>query len=88
VLEGQTTNLIEKAITAAVVGPVHGVQGEFPQGFLDIDRCCLCIARRRDSRCLGSLQSTMGARFYANDFNLFGRTWQVNVQADNRSHET
>src|SRR5688572_31925339 len=30
-----------------------------------------------------ALQGTMGSR-YANDFNRFGRTWQVNVQADDR----
>ena len=28
-----------------------------------------------------ALQSTIGS-FYVNDFNVFGRTWQVNVQAD------
>ena len=30
-----------------------------------------------------SLQVYLGS-FYINDFNLFGRTWQVNVQADSR----
>jgi HAE1 family hydrophobic/amphiphilic exporter-1 len=28
-----------------------------------------------------ALQSTLGS-FYVNDFNVFGRTWQVNIQAD------
>jgi multidrug efflux pump subunit AcrB len=29
----------------------------------------------------GALQATLGG-FYVNDFNLFGRTWQVNLQAE------
>ena len=29
----------------------------------------------------GALQATLGG-YYVNDFNLFGRTWQVNIQAD------
>ncbi len=31
----------------------------------------------------GALQGSMGSR-YANDFNRFGRTWQVNIQSDDR----
>ncbi|HWX83316.1 MAG TPA: efflux RND transporter permease subunit, partial [Xanthobacteraceae bacterium] len=33
-----------------------------------------------------ALQSTLGT-FYVNDFNVFGRTWQVNVQADTEFRE-
>jgi HAE1 family hydrophobic/amphiphilic exporter-1 len=36
-----------------------------------------------------ALQSTLGS-FYVNDFNVFGRTWQVNIQPDMpfRDHPT
>jgi multidrug efflux pump subunit AcrB len=34
-----------------------------------------------------SLQATLGG-FYTNDFNLFGRTWQVNVQGESRDRDT
>ena len=37
--------------------------------------------RSMSATCTPTLQGTMGSR-YVNDFNRFGRTWQVNVQAD------
>ena len=38
-------------------------------------------ARRPVSDVFNALQATLGG-YYVNDFNLFGRTWQVNIQAD------
>ena len=38
-------------------------------------------AGRADQRHLPALQATLGG-YYVNDFNLFGRTWQVNIQAE------
>ena len=38
-------------------------------------------ARRRISDIFSAMQTTMGGT-YINDFNLFGRTWQVKVQAE------
>ncbi len=52
-----------------------------PQLFLDIDRS-KCVSQGIDLIDLWiTLQSTLGSR-YVNDFNLFGRNWQVVVQGD------
>ena len=54
---------------------------ETPQVHLDIDRDKAQVLGVKVSDIFNALQSTLGG-FYINDFNLFGRTWQVNVQAD------
>ena len=65
-----------------------GLQGLFnvsrantPWLYLDIDRTkCLALGVQV-SDVFASLQIYMGS-YYVNNFNEFGRTWQVNVQAD------
>ncbi|MGA7064913.1 MAG: multidrug efflux RND transporter permease subunit, partial [Pseudolabrys sp.] len=52
-----------------------------PQIYLDIDRDKAQVLGVKISDIFNALQSTLGS-FYINDFNAFGRTWQVNVQAD------
>ena len=52
-----------------------------PQIYLDIDRDKTQVLGVKVSDVFNALQSTLGG-FYVNDFNLFGRTWQVNVQAE------
>jgi hydrophobe/amphiphile efflux-1 (HAE1) family protein len=52
-----------------------------PSLFLDIDRDKAQALGVRVSDIFTALQSTLGG-FYVNDFNLFGRTWQVNLQAE------
>ena len=52
-----------------------------PQVYLDIDRDKAQVLGVKVSDIFNALQSTLGG-FYVNDFNLFGRTWQVNVQAE------
>ncbi len=54
-----------------------------PQVYLDIDRDKAQVLGVKVADIFNALQSTLGG-FYVNDFNLFGRTWQVNVQADAR----
>ena len=54
-----------------------------PQVYLDIDRNKAQVLGVKVSDVFSALQSTLGS-FYINDFNLFGRTWQVNVQSDVR----
>jgi hydrophobic/amphiphilic exporter-1 (mainly G- bacteria), HAE1 family len=54
-----------------------------PQVYLDIDRDKAQVLGVKVSDIFNALQSTLGG-FYVNDFNLFGRTWQVNVQAEGR----
>jgi multidrug efflux pump len=81
-LEGQTENFIEKANQQKYVSGLFTVfKANAPQAYLDIDRAA-CLAHGVEVRDVANLlQATMGAR-YVNDFNRFGRTWQVNVQAE------
>ncbi len=52
-----------------------------PSLFLDIDRDKAQALGIRISDVFTTLQAALGG-FYVNDFNLFGRTWQVNIQAE------
>ena len=52
-----------------------------PQIYLHIDRDKAQVLGVRISDIFNALQATLGG-FYINDFNLFGRTWQVNIQAE------
>ncbi|MBN9485604.1 MAG: multidrug efflux RND transporter permease subunit [Alphaproteobacteria bacterium] len=54
-----------------------------PQIYLDIDRDKAQVLGVKVNDIFNALQSTLGG-FYVNDFNLFGRTWQVNVQSEGR----
>ncbi|HEX9465375.1 MAG TPA: multidrug efflux RND transporter permease subunit [Alphaproteobacteria bacterium] len=58
-----------------------------PQINLDIDRDKAQVLGVKISDIFNALQSTLGG-FYVNDFNLFGRTWQVNIQSDSRFRDT
>ena len=52
-----------------------------PSIFLDIDRDKARILGVEISSIFQALQTSLGG-FYVNDMNLFGRTWQVQVQAE------
>jgi multidrug efflux pump len=52
-----------------------------PQLYLDIDREKIQTLGVEVSTVFMTLQSVLGS-LYVNDFNLFGRTWQVNVQGE------
>ena len=52
-----------------------------PQIYLDIDRNKAQVLGVRIADIFNALQSTLGS-YYVNDFNVFGRTWQVNIQAE------
>ncbi|MEO1089355.1 MAG: multidrug efflux RND transporter permease subunit [Pseudomonadota bacterium] len=52
-----------------------------PQLFFDLDRDKAEILGVSVSDVFSALQGTLGT-LYVNDFNAFGRTWQVNLQAD------
>jgi len=52
-----------------------------PQLYVDVDRTKCKSMGVPLSDVFDALQVNMGG-LYVNDFNLFGRTWQVNVQAD------
>lgn len=52
-----------------------------PSVWLDIDREKAQALSLSISDVFNALQTTLGG-FYINDFNLFGRSWQVNIQGD------
>jgi len=52
-----------------------------PQLYLDIDRTKALVYKVPLERLFSSLGTSLGSA-YVNDFNLFGRTWRVVVQAD------
>lgn len=52
-----------------------------PQIYLDIDREKAQVLGVKITDIFNALQSTLGS-YYVNDLNVFGRTWQVNAQAE------
>jgi multidrug efflux pump len=60
-----------------------GFRADTPWLFLDIDRDAAQARGVEIAEIINSLQVYFGS-LYVNDFNLFGRTWQVNVQADDQ----
>jgi len=62
-------------------GLVNSSRSDTPWLYLDIDRDrCMALGVQM-SDVFSSLQVYLGS-YYVNNFNQFGRTWQVNVQAD------
>ncbi|MFM8274424.1 MAG: efflux RND transporter permease subunit [Gemmata sp.] len=67
--------------TPGLVGVFTTLRANAPQYFVDVDRA-KCISMGVSlSDVFNTLQVYLGG-LYANDINRFGRTWQVNVQAD------
>src|SRR5207253_7925411 len=64
-----------------LVGLFNGFRARTPQLYVDVDREKVKTMGVQLTDVFNALQSDMGS-FYVNDFNRFGRTWQVNVQAD------
>ena len=61
--------------------PAQCLPRQHPQLYVDMNRA-QCISMGVSlADAFNTLQIYLGSR-YVNDFNLFGRTWQVNVQAD------
>ncbi|HEX8026899.1 MAG TPA: multidrug efflux RND transporter permease subunit [Vicinamibacterales bacterium] len=52
-----------------------------PQLYLDLDRNKVQTLGLQVSDVFNAMQATLGG-YYVNDFNQFGRTWQVNVQGE------
>jgi hydrophobic/amphiphilic exporter-1 (mainly G- bacteria), HAE1 family len=89
-LQGQPPAELARTLRAMVVAAnqqreLAGVFSTFaadtPQIYLDIDRDKAEALGVQVTDVFNALQSTLGG-FYVNDFNVFGRTWQVNVQAE------
>jgi HAE1 family hydrophobic/amphiphilic exporter-1 len=89
-LQGQPFTEVAAVMRSVVVAAnqrpeLAGVFSTFsadtPQLYLDLDREKAQALGVRVSDIFNALQATLGG-YYVNDFNLFGRTWQVNVQAE------
>jgi HAE1 family hydrophobic/amphiphilic exporter-1 len=89
-LQGQSPNDIAAVMRGLLVaanqaselaGVFSTFAAETPQIRLDIDRDKAQVLGVKISDIFNALQSTLGG-YYVNDFNLFGRVWQVNVQAE------
>jgi hydrophobe/amphiphile efflux-1 (HAE1) family protein len=83
-LQAQTDNMVKQG------GELPGLSSLFtvfkansPQLFVDVNRDGCLSQGVNLSDVFGTLQTYLGSR-YVNDFNLFGRTWQVVVQADSK----
>jgi multidrug efflux pump subunit AcrB len=64
-----------------LVGLFSAFRAQTPQMYVDVDRArCKAMGVPLNEVFL-TLQLYLGG-YYANDFNQFGRTWQVNLQAD------
>jgi multidrug efflux pump len=64
-----------------IVGLFNGFRARTPQLYVDIDRTKTKTMGVALSDVFDALQAYLGS-YYVNDFNRFGRTWQVNIQAD------
>ncbi|HEX4608882.1 MAG TPA: efflux RND transporter permease subunit, partial [Urbifossiella sp.] len=64
-----------------LVGQFNGFRAGTPQLYADIDRAKVKTMGVALTDVFDGLQAYLGG-YYVNDFNRFGRTWQVNVQAD------
>jgi hydrophobic/amphiphilic exporter-1 (mainly G- bacteria), HAE1 family len=89
-LQGQSATDVAAALRGLVVaansqpelaGIFSTYAADTPQIYLDIDRDKASVLGIKISDIFNALQATLGS-YYINDFNVFGRTWQVNVQAE------
>jgi hydrophobic/amphiphilic exporter-1 (mainly G- bacteria), HAE1 family len=58
-----------------------------PQLYLDIDRDKVQTLGIQLTDVFGALQATLGG-YYVNDLNLFGRTWQLNLQGEQEDRDS
>jgi len=83
-LQGQTETLTEKANRQPGLAGVFSMfRANTPQLYVDIDRTKCKTLGLPLGDVFNTLQASLGG-YYVNDFNEFGRSWQVNAQADSR----
>jgi multidrug efflux pump len=81
-LQGQGDLIAAKANQQpGIVGAFDGFRAQTPQLYADIDRTKAKTMGVGLTDIFDTLQVYLGG-YYVNDFNRFGRTWQVNVQAE------
>ncbi|WZP00721.1 efflux RND transporter permease subunit [Isosphaeraceae bacterium EP7] len=71
----------------ALVGLASVFRANVPQIFVDVNRA-ECMRKEVALRDLFDTMRTYLGSLYVNDFNKFGRTWQVVVQADQKFRDT
>jgi multidrug efflux pump len=83
-LQAQADNLAIKANQQpGLVGVFDGFRARTPQVYVDVDREKVKKMGVKLTYVFDALQACLGS-YYVNNFNRFGRTWQVNIQADPR----
>jgi hydrophobic/amphiphilic exporter-1 (mainly G- bacteria), HAE1 family len=89
-LQGQSPSDVAATLRALVVaangepelaGVFSTYAADTPQIYLEIDRDKVQVLGVKITDIFNALQSTLGS-YYVNDFNVYGRTWQVNIQAE------
>src|SRR4029077_17596851 len=81
-LQAQTDNIVVKGNQQpGIAGMLNGFRANTPQLFAEVDRTKAKTMNVALTDINETLPVYLGG-FYVNDFNRFGRTWQVNVQAD------
>jgi multidrug efflux pump len=81
-LQARADNLAAKGNQQpGLVGLFNGFRARTPQLYVDIDRTKAKTMGVALTDVFDALQAYLGS-YYVNDFNRFGRTWQVNIQAD------
>jgi multidrug efflux pump len=81
-LQEETERLVKAGnATPGLVGLTSVFRANVPQIFVEADPR-ECMAKGVTLQSFADTMSIFMGSLYVNDFNLFGRTWQVNVQAD------
>ena len=78
---GSSSNLDTPDNSRLLQGLFTSFRANTPWLYLDIDRDKAKLAGVSISELFNTLQVYLGS-LYVNDFNRFGRTWQVNVQGE------
>jgi multidrug efflux pump len=82
VLQAETDNLVRAGnATPGLMGLFTMFRANVPQINVEPDRRA-CLAKGVSLQDFADTLAIYEGSLYVNDFNLFGRTWQVNVQAD------
>lgn len=83
-LQQASQSMVEAgAQTPGLTSLFTSFRADTPWLFLDVDRDAAKTMGVNIAELFNTLQTNFGS-LYVNDFNRFGRTWQVNVQADAR----
>ncbi len=81
-MESETANFSEKGSKQpGFIGLFSSFRAATPQLYVDVDRVKCKTLKVDLNDVFDTLQVFLGG-YYVNDFNRFGRTWQVNLQAD------